>query len=378
MLGVRGARQITGRAAVIVCAGLISAGCGGGDESDGPPEDEAPPAKPELALEEIGEFEEPIALTGTDDGSIYVAERAGIVKRLDTDTLEKPQTVLDISSDVSTEGEGGLLSLAAEPDGDRLFVSYAGLDKQLHLEAVSLDAPGKAGKRQELLAVDHPNEVHWGGHVALDDDGLLYFSTGDGGPVAPRPLVSQDPEDLHGKLLRIDPDADPAVVEPQVMAIGLRNPWRFSIDGEDIWIGDVGDFQQEEVDLASTDDDEEPPNYGWPILEGTAETGVEDKGEPLVDPVLTYERTGKPDDPNCAITGGHVVRDPELEPLVGRYIYADYCRGVIESVKPSGNGVGKPEPTGLEQMRIASFAQDADGRSYAVALEGQVYRFVYE
>ncbi len=162
------------------------------------------------------------------------------------------------------------------------------------------------------------------------------------------------------------------------MAIGLRNPWRFSIDGEDIWIGDVGDFQQEEVDLASTDDGEKPPNYGWPILEGSAETGVEDKGEPLVDPVLTYERTGKPDDPNCAITGGHVVRDRELEPLVGRYIYADYCRGVIESVKPSGDGVGEPEPTGLEQMRIASFAQDADGRSYAVALERQVYRFVYE
>ena len=132
------------------------------------------------------------------------------------------------------------------------------------------------------------------------------------------------------------------------------------------------------MDLASTDDDDEPPNYGWPVLEGTAETGVEDKGEPLVDPVLTYERTGKPDDPNCAITGGHVVRDPELKPLVGRYIYADYCRGVIESVKPSGDGVGKPEPTGLEQMRIASFAQDADGHSYAVALEGQVYRFVYE
>jgi hypothetical protein len=73
-----------------------------------------------------------------------------------------------------------------------------------------------------------------------------------------------------------------------------------------------------------------------------------------------------------------VVRDPELEPLVGRYIYADYCRGVIESVRPSGDGVGKPEPTGLEQVRIASFALDADGRSYAVALEGQVFRFVYE
>ena len=229
--------------------------------------------------------------------------------------------------------------------------------------------------RRELLAIDHPNEVHWGGHLEFDDEGALYLSTGEGGPVAPRPLVSQDPGSPLGKLFRLDPDA--AKPEPEMIALGLRNPWQFSIDGTDIWIGDVGDFQQEEVDLASTEVTE-PPNYGWPILEGTAETGVEDKGEPLVDPVLTYERTGKPDDPNCAITGGHIVRDPALEPLVGRYIYADYCRGVIESAKPSGEGLGEPEPTGLELLRIASFAQDADGHSYAVALTGKVYRLVYE
>ena len=378
MLRVSGARQIMWSAAVTACAALIGAGCGGGDDAGEPAEEEAPPAKPELALEEIGEFEEPIALTGAEDGSLYVGERAGVVRRFDPEEKGEPEVVLDISDEVSTEGEGALLSLAHSPGRGEIFVTYAGRDKKLHLEGFTPGASESDAQksRRELFTADHPNEVHWGGHLAFDSNGMLYLSIGEGGPVAPRPLVSQDPESPLGKLFRLDPGAEKP--EPELVALGLRNPWQFSIDGKNIWIGDVGDFQQEEVDLASTDDAGKPPNYGWPILEGTAETGVEDLGEPLVDPVLTYERTGKPDDPNCAITGGHVVRDPELEPLVGRYIYVDYCRGVIESVKPSGNGVGVPEGTGLELMRVASFAQDADGHSYAVALEGKVYRFVYE
>ena len=369
--GVRGVREIRRSAAIAVSSVLVVAGCGGGDEP-GETTDEALPAEPELALEEVGEFEEPIALTGAPDGALYVGERAGVVKRMDPAGGREPEVVLDISSDVSTEGEGALLSLAHSPKGNEIFVTYSGRDRKLHLEAF---VPGDEDSRRELLAIEHPNEVHWGGHVDFDERGSLYLSTGEGGPVAPRPLVSQDPGSPLGKLFRLDPDA--AKPDPEMIALGLRNPWQFSIDGTDIWIGDVGDFQQEEVDLASTEVTE-PPNYGWPILEGTAETGVEDKGEPLVDPVLTYERTGKPDDPNCAITGGHIVRDPALEPLVGRYIYADYCQGVIESAKPSGDGLGEPEPTGLELLRIASFAQDADGHSYAVALTGKVYRLVYE
>jgi glucose/arabinose dehydrogenase len=369
--GVRGEQRIWRSAAIAACVVIVVGGCGGGDETTETSED-APPAKPRIALQEIGEFEEPIALTGAKDGSLYVGERAGVVKRFDPAGEEKPEVVLDISGDVSTEGEGALFSLAHSPKGDEIFVTYSGLDKKLHLEAF---VPGEENSRRELLAIDHPNEVHWGGHLEFDDEGRLYLSTGEGGPVAPRPLVSQDPDSPLGKLFRLDPEA--AKPDPEMIALGLRNPWQFSIDGTDIWIGDVGDFQQEEVDLASTEV-EEPPNYGWPVLEGTAETGVEDKGEPLVEPVLTYERTGKEDDPNCAITGGHIVRDPALEPLVGRYIFADYCRGEIESAKPSGDGLGEPEPTGLELLRIASFAQDADGNSYAVALTGKVYRLVSE
>ena len=249
--GVRGVREIRRSAAIAACALFVAAGCGGGDEPAETTE-EAAPAEPELALEEVGEFEEPIALTGAQDGALYIGERAGVVRRMDAPG-EKAEVVLDISADVSTEGEGGLLSLAHSPEGDEIFVTYAGRDKKLHLEGF---APGESEadaqkSRRELFAVDHPNEVHWGGHLDFDDDGRLYLSTGEGGPVAPRPLVSQDPDSPLGKLFRLDPDADEP--EPELIALGLRNPWQFSIDGTDIWIGDVGDFQQEEVDLASTE-----------------------------------------------------------------------------------------------------------------------------
>jgi glucose/arabinose dehydrogenase len=377
--------------------GLALLSCGGcGGESSAPDpsaEDASEPPRAELRLDEVGTFEEPIALTEAPGGGFLVGERAGLVRSFEPGDGEVAEVVLDLSREVSTEGEGGLFSLAASPEGEEVFVSYSGRDKRLHLEAFTPRAdPERAARtRREILSVDHPNEVHWGGDIAFDRDGLLYFSVGEGGPVAPRPVVSQDPDSLLGKLLRIDPrggeetayavpDSNPLVGREgrdEVFALGLRNPWQFSIDGKDIWIGDVGDFQQEEIDLASTDAGK-ALNFGWPILEGTAKTGVEDEGEPLEGPALTYERTGKPDDPNCAVTGGHVVRDPSLEPLVGRYIYADFCRGEIYAAKPSKGGLGRPEPTGLILPRVVSFAQDAEGHSYAVALDGTVARIVHE
>ena len=208
--GVRGVWEIRRRAAIAVCALLAATGCEGGDEPAETTE-KAAPAEPGLALEEIGDFEEPIALTGAPDGALYIAERAGMVRRMDAPG-EKAEVVLDISADVSTEGEGGLLSLAHSPEGDEIFVTYAGRDKTLHLEGFEPgESEAEAQKsRRELFAVDHPNEVHWGGHVDFDDDGRLYLSTGEGGPVAPRPLVSQDPGSPLGKLFRLDPDADEA------------------------------------------------------------------------------------------------------------------------------------------------------------------------
>lgn len=361
--------------AAAVLLGLAACGRDGAGPQSIDPLVAAEAAK-KLTLEPIGEFTEPLAMTSAPDGILFLGERAGVVKRLDPQSSDPPEAVIDLSRDVSTEGEGGLLSIADSPESDEIFVTYAGLDRQLHLEAFTPGQTETAAQksRREIVSIAHPNDIHWGGHLEFDDRGRLYLSVGEGGPIAPRPLVSQDPDSMLGKLFRLDPEAkDP---ELEMIALGLRNPWQFSIDGVDIWIGDVGDFQQEEVDLASTDLGS-VPNYGWPILEGTVETGVEDSGESLVDPALTYNRTGKPDDPYCAITGGHIIRDPALEPLVGRYIFSDFCQGDLQVARPTRSGPGAPRATGLNLPRIASFEQDQRGHSYAVSLEGGVFRLGY-
>jgi hypothetical protein len=245
--------------------------------------------------------------------------------------------------------------------------------------------------RRQVLAIDHPNDVHWGGLAAFGSDRLLYLGTGDGGPPYPIPTTSQDPGSLLGKLLRIDPRRagrrpytlprdNPFVGRrgaDQVLALGLRNPWRYSFDSKtgDLWIGDVGDFAQEEVDhlpaagVAGA-------NFGWPNLEGTAPK-LEPKAPPgAIPPVLTYKRTGKPDDPYCAVTGGYVERDPAVPTLRGRYLYGDFCKGVIRSLKPDRGRVRDDRSTGLEVPKLASFGEDASGRLYAVSLDGPVYRIV--
>ena len=79
-------------------------------------------------------------------------------------------------------------------------------------------------------------------------------------------------------------------------------------------------------------------------------------------PVLTYSRTGKPNDPNCAVTGGYVVRDPELPSLEGRYLYGDFCRGQIRSFELRGGRARDDRPIGLTVPRLDSFGEDAGGR----------------
>ena len=161
----------------------------------------------------------------------------------------------------------------------------------------------------------------------------------------------------------------------EVYALGLRNPWRYSIDPKtgDLWIGDVGDFTQEEIDHVGARA-AAGANFGWPDLEGTAQTKSDVKAPGSIRPALTYGRTGKPNDPNCAVTGGYVVRDPELPSLEGRYLYGDFCRGQIRSFELRGGRARDDRPIGLTVPRLDSFGEDAGGRLYTVSLDGSVYR----
>ena len=359
--------------AAALSAGALAAGCGGGDatsKTDGP----EGPGGPRLV--KIATLKEPTSLAqapGTD--SLYVAERAGRVRLVRASGEIERRPVLDLSREISTEAEAGLLSLVFDSDFKRnrtLYVAYAGLDRRLHIDQFHVAPAGdkvESGRR-EVLSISHPNFVHWGGQLAFGPDGRLYLGTGDGGPPYPIPDTAEDPDSLLGKMLRIDPGRGRA----EVVAMGLRNPWRFSFDRKtgDVWIGDVGDNSQEEIDHVAFDD-LDGADFGWPALEGSAKakTDYPAPADPI-SPALTYERTGEEDDPFCAVTGGYVVRDHDLTSLAGRYLFADFCEGEIMGFDPRADD--PPEPTGLHVPRVASFGEDLAGRIYVISLDGPVYR----
>jgi glucose/arabinose dehydrogenase len=331
--------------AVAALVALSLAGCGDGGAAGGEPSGPR--------LERLGSFAEPVHLADAPGGggALFVAERAGRIRQLgaEGDVVKAP--FLDISEDVLTEGEGGLLSLAFDPDYARtglLYVYYAHRAGRIVVDEYRAE-PGAARvepeTRRELVSIPHPNFIHWGGLLSFGPDGALYAATGDGGPPYPIPDTAQDPESLLGKILRIDRSNGGA----EVVALGLRNPWRFSFDrrADEVWIGDVGDFNQEEIDRIPFDRLEDA-NFGWPDLEGTAQTTSDLKAPDSVPPLVTYKRTGKPDDPACAVTGGHVVRDRSLSGLVGRYLYADFCEGEIIGLDASAR---RPRPRDSTEPR---------------------------
>ena len=153
--------------------------------------------------------------------------------------------------------------------------------------------------------VDQPEENHNGGQLAFGPDDRLYLGLGDGGGAFDPRATAQDPRNLLGKLVAADVDA--AMPDWQVVLTGLRNPWRFWFDpalGE-IWIGDVGQDEVEEIDRVPLELDEPPKNLGWSAFEGTRRIDGHDldRGGELVWPVAVYEHG---DEGGCSVTGGVV------------------------------------------------------------------------
>ena len=233
------------------------------------------------------------------------------------------------------------------------------------------------GTRRLVLKIAHPDHTnHYGGQLQFGPDGMLYAGTGDGGGGGDPANNAQNGASLLGKLLRVDPSGRPYYSVPPgnmggtpVYAYGLRNPFRFSFDraNGDIWIGDVGQQDREEINhvpgasLAGAD-------FGWDCLEGTTIESGCDPGADYVPPVFEYPNPG-----GAAVTGGYVVRDSALTPLLGRYVYADFFDPDIRSFDPA-DPAGTEAATGLTESSIASFGEDATGRLHVVSLGGPVSR----
>jgi glucose/arabinose dehydrogenase len=181
-----------------------------------------------------------------------------------------------------------------------------------------------------------------------------------------------------GVSYQIPPDnpfAGQAGAAPEVYALGLRNPFRFSFDRQtgDVLIGDVGQMQREEIDWIGSAAIR-GANFGWPCREGTIDGPRPDQCPVAgaVEPLFDYGTAGFD-----AVTGGYVVRDPSLTGLTGRYLYADFFAGEVRSLALDFSAPDD-QSTGLAGTAVSSFGEDASARLYAASLTGnQVYRLKY-
>ncbi len=331
-------------------------------------------------------FSKPIFLTTSPDKTDrkFVVEQNGRIFIIQRDkVLSTP--FLDISPQLSTGGERGLLGLAFHPkysSNKRFFVNYTrAKDRATVIAEYHVSSnPNTALKHESiLLVIPQPYGNHNGGMIAFGPDHYLYIGMGDGGSGGDPENYAQNTQELLGKLLRIDvdqphpygiPSDNPFVKKrdrPEIYAWGLRNPWRFSFDRQTgaLWAGDVGQNKWEEIDVI-----QKGKNYGWRFLEGThcfnPETHCR-KIENLVDPVTEYAH----EHGRCSVTGGYVYRGTTIPSLQGSYIFGDFCTGEIWGYQD-----GSTQLLIDTDLQISSFGEDQDGELYVLGHGGEIVRLM--
>lgn len=345
----------------------------------------------------VGGLVNPIHLTHAGDGSgrMFVVEQAGRILILQNGELIQ-EPFLDIEEEVLSGGERGLLSVAFHPDYESnryFYVNYTrnpdGATVVARYETSGNPNVADPTSSKTLLTVAQPYANHNGGQLAFGADGYLYIGMGDGGSGGDPQNFAQNLNSLLGKILRLDVDhGDPYAIPSdnpfanqegldEIWALGLRNPWRFSFDGEtgDQYIGDVGQNDWEEIDFQSVN----IPggiNYGWRCKEGTH---IYNTAPPcdnptfldsLIDPVTEYNHSS-----GQSVTGGYVYRGKLFPALTGYYFFADYVNGKIWSLDASSPGQWSQPILELDtNLNISSFGVDESGELYILDYKGGTVR----
>jgi glucose/arabinose dehydrogenase len=260
------------------------------------------------------------------------------------------------------------------------FVNYTARDRRgLHTRVSRFRAQSperaEAGTETVLLRIDQPYSNHNGGQLAFGPDGYLYVGTGDGGSANDPRRNAQNPDSLLGKLLRIDVDRSAAGqgyavptdnpfigkkgFRPEIWALGLRNPWRFSFDAGSgvLWLADVGQDQVEEIDIVR-----KGGNYGWHVMEGNICNPAIDKrcdATGFDPPVFVYRH---PD--GFSVTGGFVYRGGAIPRLCGAYLYADYVTKRLWALRLRDGRVVAQTELLSKAPAISSFGEDHELELY--------------
>jgi len=323
----------------------------------------------------------PVDIQPANDGSgrLFIIEKQGDIRIYENgQLLDAP--FLDITDRVNAGGnEMGLLGLAFHPDYEQngfFYVNYTGDggDTRISRFQASGNSADSASEKV-LLVIKQPYPNHNGGALAFGPDGYLYAGLGDGGLAGDPHKNGQNTNTLLGKILRLDVNnGDPYAIPSdnpfgnEIWAYGLRNPWRISFDRAtgDLWIGDVGQGNWEEVDYLAAGS-EGGTNFGWSIMEGNHNYDGEPQSGMYL-PVAEYSHA----EGGCSITGGYVYRGtiPEWN---GVYIYGDYCSGKVWALILS-DGQWQSQVMFETGVLITSFGQDESGEIYLASDTGNVYK----
>lgn len=333
----------------------------------------------------------------------FVIEQQGIVRvfpNMANVTNNDVSVFIDIRTRVLSGGEQGLLGMAFHPNfgngNFEVFLSYTrnngGLESAItrfrsNDNGLTLDAT----MEDIILTIPQEFNNHNGGQITFGPDGFLYAGWGDGGSGGDPNDHAQNTNNLLGTITRINvnggtpyaiPAGNPFAANsantcpqgfgggdcPEIYAYGFRNPWRWSFDrlNDDLWVGDVGQNQWEEVDRVVVG-----ANYGWRCREGAHDFNTVGCGGGLIDPITEYDHSlGQ------SITGGYVYRGTAIPELQGFYVYGDFVQGRIWAI-PATSQQGA---VGLELLDtafgISSFAEDHDGELYVIDYAGGVHQIV--
>ncbi|MFN2616611.1 MAG: sorbosone dehydrogenase family protein [Thermoleophilaceae bacterium] len=350
-------------------------------------------ARAAVSLQKVADFDSPlyVAAAPEDYHRLYVVEQSGTV-RVVKDGAKLAAPFLQLT-DLASNGERGLLSIAFPPDFQRsrfVYAYYNRANGNVRVDQFRATNPDHvdAGYQRTVLEIGHqaaPN--HNGGTARFGPDGFLYLAPGDGG--SGQSANAQNRASLLGKMLRIRPHAGGGYGIPpgnpfagqaggraEIWAYGFRNPFRFSFDRAtgDLAIGDVGESTTEEIDFAPAASGRgRGVNYGWNVCEGSSTTGTKDMACPLgARPVIDKFAS----DGWHAITGGVVVRDRSLPSLYGRYLYGDTYLNGLRSALLRLPRAADDRPAGLSVSSLAGIGEDTAGCVYVASLTGPVFRVV--
>ena len=379
-------------------------------------------ALPQVTLENAFpalKVERPIGFYESPDGTgrFFALEQEGRIQ-----VLNKAGTGADaaeffniVNRKPLAENEEGLLGMAFHPQfrsNGLFYIFYSQQNPKRSVISefkVSAADPNKADLASEriLLQIPRPYWNHDGGQLSFGPDGYLYIGVGDGGAANDPHNNGQNTASLLAKILRIDvntrsnirggwgtsqkleygiPKDNPFVgetdrygVRKEIYAWGLRNPWRFSWDREtgDLWVGDVGQDEWEEVDLVVNGG-----NYGWPVREGLHPFKPGPVGAKFVDPVIEYphrpEMQAKSKFPNhstgLSVTGGYVYRGKKYPALRGVYVYADYNLGTIWGLRYQDGKVIEHATLLQQPKNVVSFGEDVDGELYVLCFDDKIFK----